>query len=320
MPPRSTPVRVAIVQAAPVCFDAAASIAKLADLAADAARRGARLVAVGETWLPGYPTWIDHAPSALLWDHGPTKDVFAAYRANSITVPGPFHERLSRLAASLRIALVIGCSERVDAGPGRGTLYNSLLTYDADGALVNHHRKLVPTFTERCIWGPGDTAGLRAADTIAGRVTSLVCWEHWMPLPRQVLHEAGEDIHVAVWPWVHERHQLASRQYAFEGRCFVLAVGQIQHGRDVPTPLEKRAGLSDHELLLRGGSAIIGPDAGYVTEPLLDAEGTILADLDPLAIDRESMTLDVTGHYHRPELLRVEVQPSARTVTRPAPN
>jgi predicted amidohydrolase len=314
-----SPLKVAVLQAAPVCFDAARSIEKLADLAADAARQGAKLVAVGETWLPGYPSWIDHSPGALIWGHPPTKDVFAAYRANSITVPGPMHDRLAQIARSLSITLVVGCSERVDEGPGRGTLYNTLLTYDADGSLVNHHRKLVPTFTERVIWGPGDTAGLRSAETAAGRISSLVCWEHWMPLPRQVLHESGELVHIAVWPWVHDRHQLASRQYAFEGRCFVLAVGQLQYGRDIPQELERQAGLEDDELILRGGSAIIAPDASYVTEPVLDREATIIAELDTLEPDRERMTLDVTGHYHRPELLRVQVQPCDRITTRPPP-
>jgi nitrilase len=122
----------------------------------------------------------------------------------------------------------VGVSERVDEGPGQGSLYNSLLTYDADGRLANHHRKLVPTFTERCVWGHGDQAGLRSVETAVGKVSALVCWEHWMPLPRQALHEQGETVHVAVWPTVHERHQIASRHYAFEGRTHVIAVGQIQ--------------------------------------------------------------------------------------------
>ncbi|MEM7622520.1 MAG: carbon-nitrogen hydrolase family protein [Planctomycetota bacterium] len=311
-------IRVGLVQAAPVCFDAEACIEKMADLASDAAKDGAKLVAVGETWLPGYPAWIDHSPGAMTWDNPATKAAYAAYRANSVAVPGPLHERLGRVARSLGVALVIGCSERVDEGPGRGTLYNTLLTYDADGALVNHHRKLVPTYTERVIWGPGDAAGLRSAETAAGRVSSLVCWEHWMPIPRQVLHESGELIHVAVWPWVHERHQIASRQYAFEGRCYVLALGQIQRGSDIPAGLD-RAGVDDDELILRGGSCVIAPDASFVVEPVMDEERVIVCEIEPDACDEEAMTLDVTGHYHRPELLGVWVDQGDRMTTQPPP-
>ena len=133
---------------------------------------------------------------------------------------------------------MMGVSERVDSGPGNGTLYNSLLTFDADGRLVNHHRKLVPTFTERLVWGQGGAEGLRSVDTAIGRIGGLVCWEHWMPLARQTLHVSGEWIHVAVWPTVHDMHQVASRHYAFEGRCFVLAAGQLMATSELPDDLE----------------------------------------------------------------------------------
>jgi predicted amidohydrolase len=141
---------------------------------------------------------------------------------DSVAVPGPTLDALGAMARASEITLVVGVTERVEGGPGRGTLYNSLLTLGPDGRLLNHHRKLVPTYTERLVWGTGDAEGLRAVDTPAGRVGGLVCWEHWMPLARQAMHESGEDVHVAVWPTAHEMHQVASRQYAFEGRCFVL--------------------------------------------------------------------------------------------------
>lgn len=312
--PNTTPVTAAILQARPRAT-IEESLTQLADLTADAARRGARLIAVGETFLPGYPAWIDSCPGAMLWDDAEAKSAFAAYRQNSITIPGPHHQKLAAIARQNKVVLVAGVSERVETGPGNRTLYNTLLTYDADGRLANHHRKLVPTFTERTIWGPGDAAGLRAVDTAVGRVSALVCWEHWMPLARQALHESGEFIHVAVWPWVHEKHQIASRQYAFEGRCYVLAVGQVMHAEDLPSGLQKAAGAP--EILLRGGSAFIGPDANYLTEPLMDEEDTILAELDPRRLDEEAMTLDVTGHYARPDVFNFGVNPGERTPDEP---
>ncbi|HVI82621.1 MAG TPA: carbon-nitrogen hydrolase family protein [Chthoniobacterales bacterium] len=297
-------VRVAIIQESPVWMDLGASLKKLARLMKAAAKKGARLVVVGETWLPGYPAWLDYCPGAALWDHAPTKTVFARLRQNSIAVPGAETRFLAKLTAELRVTLVIGVNEKVERGAGNGTLFNSLLTFGAKGELANRHRKLIPTYTERLVWGQGDGGGLESRSTPIGRIGGLICWEHWMPMARQALHLTGEHIHVAVWPTVHEMHQLASRHYAFEGRCFVLAAGLIMRAKDLPTELPPVPHLEGNEqaFVLRGGSAIIGPDGCYVVEPVFDREMTIIADVDLTAIDREKMTLDVSGHYNRPDV------------------
>src|SRR5258708_3762816 len=202
----SNRVSVAIAQSAPVFLDKRASLARALALIQQAAKRDAQLVAFGESWLAGYPAWLDVCPGAALWENASAKDVFARLRSNSIVVPGEEVNALSEAARDLKIAIVIGASERVDAGPGNGTLYNSLLTISEDGQLRNHHRKLVPTYTERLVWGNGDGRGLEAVHTSVGRVGGLICWEHWMPLARMAMHNSGEHIHVAVWPTVHELH------------------------------------------------------------------------------------------------------------------
>jgi len=302
--------RVAIVQSSPVFLDLDASLAKAIRLAEEAAKGQARLIAFGETWLPGYPAWLDHCTDVALWDHRPSKDVFARLRQNSLTVPGKEAETLAQIAGDLKVTLVIGANERVETGPGNGTLYNTLLTFTPDGQLANHHRKLVPTYTERLIWGQGDGRGLRSIATPAGRVGGLICWEHWMPLARQAMHIAGEHVHVAVWPTVHQMHQVASRHYAFEGRCFVLAAGMVMRVKDMPKELRLTPELdADPEsILLYGGSTIFGPDGKYVVEPLCDQEDIIIADLDLDALDRERMTLDVSGHYNRSDLFTFKVE------------
>jgi nitrilase len=302
--PESQTFRVAIAQFAPIYLDKAASVARAIQIVQDAKKRGAELVAFGETWLPGYPAWLDVCPNVGLWDHLPTKQVFARLRHNSITIPGPEVAALCEAAGDLKINLVMGVNERVDAGPGNGTLYNSLLMITPEAELANHHRKLVPTHTERLIWGHGDGQGLSSMKTKVGRIGGLICWEHWMPLARMAMHNSGEHIHVAVWPTVHDLHQLCSRHYAFEGRCFVLAVGLMMSVRDLPSELQagtnmrKRSG----EWLERGGSAMIAPDSRYIVEPVFDREELIVADLNLGEIDQEFLTLDVSGHYSRPDV------------------
>lgn len=127
-----------------------------------------------------------------------------------------------------------------------------------------------------------------------------------MPLARQAMHESGEHIHVALWPTVHDLHQLASRHYAVEGRCFVLAVGLIMPAKDLPAELPSN--LAPEALALRGGSAVIAPDGSYVVEPCFEVEKLIFADLDLTAIERERMTLDVSGHYARPDVFNFGVK------------
>ncbi|GAC1446805.1 MAG: carbon-nitrogen hydrolase family protein [Pyrinomonadaceae bacterium] len=299
---------VGVVQARPIAFDLAGSLKKAIELIEQAAQRGAKLLTFGETWLPGYPAWLDYSPEAALWNHQPTKEVFARMRQSSVVVPGTETRMLGEAAADFGVVVVIGLNERVETGAGNGTLYNSLLTFGANGKRLNHHRKLVPTYTERLVWGAGDGAGLESVETSVGRVGGLICWEHWMPLTRQVLHVSGEQIHIAMWPTVHEMHQIASRHYAFEGRCFVLAAGLIMPVKDLPAELAlaSELGTQPEQLILRGGSAIIGPDGQYVVEPVYDVETILIAEIDLAKIDQEKMTLDVSGHYHRPDIFELK--------------
>ncbi|MGH7472306.1 MAG: carbon-nitrogen hydrolase family protein [Longimicrobiales bacterium] len=273
---------------------------------AEAAARGANLIAFAETWLPGYPAWLDVCPAISLWDHAPTKAVFRRFFEQSITVPGTATEQLSRAAAQAGITVVLGAVERA-TGPTQATLYNTLLTFGPDGSLLNHHRKLMPTHTERLVWGLGDARGVRTVETAAGRVGGLICWEHWMPLARQALHEAGEDIHVAAWPQVKEMNLVASRHYAFEGRCFVLCAGALLRGRELPPELTPDPTLvpAPDSWVLRGGSCIIGPDGVLLAGPVYEQSTILYADIDRGRITEESLTLDVTGHYARPDCFRL---------------
>ncbi|MGH7655216.1 MAG: carbon-nitrogen hydrolase family protein [Gemmatimonadaceae bacterium] len=309
-------LRVAIVQAE-VPSGLADGLLRTEALVRDAAAKGARLVVFPEAWLSGYPAWLDVCRDAAIWDHAPVKKVFSRMVENAVAVPGIAHDALARIARESGLTLVVGMSERVDAGPGMGTLYNSVCTYGSDGTLLNHHRKLMATYSERMVWGHGDAQGLRAvaaAGDQSVRIGALICWEHWMPLARQAMHESGEDVHVALWPTAHEMHQVASRHYAFEGRCFVLAAGSLMRASELPPELEPHPDRvsSGDQWVLRGGSAIIGPDGGYLAGPVYDEATILVADLDLGRVQEERLTLDVTGHYSRADVFEFRIASRAR--------
>ena len=306
-------VRVTIVQAE-VSPTLRKGLERTSALTAEAVAQGAELVVFPETWLPGYPIWLDVCRDVALWDHAPVKAVFARHADESVDVDGESGAALARIARDNRVTIVVGVTERVSQGPGRGTLFNTLLTYGADGRLVNHHRKLVPTYTERMVWGYGDADGLRAVATPVGRVGGLVCWEHWMPLARHALHESGEDVHVAAWPTVHEMNVIACRQYAFEGRCFVLATGSLMRASALPIELEAHPDrVADANVwVLRGGSCVIAPDGQFIVPPLYETQALLHADLDLGMVRREQMSLDVAGHYSRPDSFNFSVNTNRR--------
>jgi len=321
MPPQ--PCRLAVVQHPPVFLNLAGSVERAVALIRDALAHGAQCIVFPETWLPGYPVWLDDAPTAGLWDYAPAQALYQVLSDNAITVPGPELETLRTLAREGAATIVMGAHERVG-----GTLYNTMLLVGADGG-YRLHRKVMPTYTERLIWGMGDGSTLEAIDTPFGRIGGLICWEHWMPLARAAMHAQRETIHVAQWPGVKDLHLLASRHYAFEGQCFVavagavLTRGEMLAGFDslglgahpARTVLEAIPGTDD-TVLLRGGSAIVAPDTSYVAGPAPAAATTLYADLDLGSITRGHLTLDVDGHYARPDLFQLTVndrrQPTVR--------
>jgi predicted amidohydrolase len=298
---------VAVAQATPVVLDRTASVQKACEWIREAGRRGARLLAFPETWIPCYPLWCD-AGTFGKWQHEPSKKLHARLARNSIEIPSPETEKLCRAARQAQVAVVIGANER---DPHSGSLYNTLLFISLDGTLRGRHRKLVPTFGERLVWGYGDAAGLRSYDFDGVGVGGLVCWEHWMPLARHVLHASGEQVHVAAWPHCHETYQLASRHYAFEGRAFVLVAAAFLQKSDLPPDFELAEDFRQAPaVLLNGGSAVIAPDATYVVEPIFGREELLVTEIELDRIAEEKLTLDVGGHYGRPDLFDLRVRRS----------
>ena len=302
-------IKLAVIQHSPVYLNLQKSLEKSIDLTQQAARQGAKVIVFGETWLSGYPAWLDYCGDAALWDYKPAKEAFSQLYRNSLQIPGPETKRLCQAAKENQIVICIGANEIAKGGKASGTVFNTLLTINEKGEIANHHRKLMPTYTEKLIYGMGDGMGLNSVETAYGRINGLICWEHWMPLARQAMHDSDEHIHVAVWPTVHEMHQIACRQYAFEGRCFVVAAGQVMKTSDLPPGLGLPATLKENpdKLILNGGSCIIGPDGKYLAPPVFDKETILYQDIDIDEIYKEKMTLDVSGHYQRHDIFTLSV-------------
>ena len=194
--------------------------------------------------------------------------------------------------------------------PGRpGTLYNTLLYHDPEGALALHHRKLVPTNHERLVWGQGDGRGLRAIETGLGRMGGLICWENYMPLARFSLYESGVEIYVASTADDSEEWQATLVHIARESRAFVLAPGHFQRAAAYPADFPLLDELAGVDVIGRGGSAILAPDGDYLAGPMYDEEGILYAELDPDVLLQARQRFDPAGHYHRPDVLRLTVSP-----------
>jgi len=296
-------ITVAMAQAIPAVLNREAAVEKACAWILEAGRRGASILAFPETWLPVYPFWCD-AGTFSAWGHEGAKRLQARLTRESIVVPSTDTDRIAHAAGEANCAVVLGANER---GPS-GTLYNTMLVFSELGELVGHHRKLVPTFGERLVWGHGDAAGIRTYEVAEVKLGGLICWENWMPLPRQVLHAEGEQVHVALWPHVKETHQLATRHYAFEGRAYVLAPGMFLPKAAMPHDFELPGDVAPlPDPILPGGSCIAGPDGSWVVEPQFGREDLVMAELDLSRLDEERLVLDTGGHYSRPDLFQLSV-------------
>ena len=315
LPHTTNPFKAAVIQQPPVFLNLKESVEKACALIEQAAGQGANVIAFPETWLPGYPVWLDFSPNAALWDHPPAKALYRLLVENAVTIPGKHLKRLLAVAQKTGTYVIMGVHEHLG-----GTLYNTTIYIARDGKEFQLHRKLLPTYTERMVWGRGDGSTLNVLETAYGNLGGLICWEHWMPLARAAMHAKYETVHVAQWPAAKELHQLASRHYAFEGQCFVivascvLSKGQAIAGfHSLGQPhsealelLEAMPGGKD-DLVLKGGSAVIAPDSSYIKGPVYDEPCILYAEIQPGRIAEGHLSLDTQGHYSRPDVFHLEV-------------
>src|SRR5579885_291772 len=299
---------------APVFLDTKATVGKACSLIAEAAQNGAKLIAFPESYVPGFPLWA--AVQAPIHNH----DFFKRFAAESVEVPGPEVLELCNAAREHEIVVSIGISER--APVSIGCLWNSNLMIGADGTILNHHRKLMPTFYEKLIWAAGDGAGLRVNDTSIGKIGMLICGENTNPLARYSLIAQGEQVHVSsyppVWPTRPSnqpgRYDLASAiriragAHSFEGKVFNVVSSAFL---DKAT-LERMNGLdrAARETLEQSPQAVslvIGPSGEVISDTMCESEGLLYQEIDVSLCVEPKQFHDIVGYYNRFDVFDLQV-------------
>jgi nitrilase len=259
-----------------------------------------------EAFIPGYPAWIWRLRPG--GDMGLAEKLHAALLANAVTIGTDQLAPLCEAARTHEVTIVCGMHERAGNG-SRGTLYNTVVTIGPDGTLLNVHRKLMPTNPERMVWGMGDASGLKPVDTPVGRVGALICWENYMPLVRYALYAQGVDIYVAPTYDAGDRWIATMQHIAREGGCYVLGSGCAFKASDLPATFPDRDRLYPNadEWINAGDSVIVAPGGKIVAGPLRNEQGVLTAEIDDSLIGSARRSLDVVGHYARPDIFQLQV-------------
>jgi nitrilase len=299
-------IRVAVVQRPPVFLDRSATLADAVAAVHEAAGREARLVVFPEAFVPGYPAWmwrLRPGPDMAL-----TERLYAQLHANSVSLAADDLAPLRQAAREREVVVVCGVHER-DTEFSGSTLYNTVVLIGADGALLNRHRKLMPTNPERMVWGSGDAAGLKTVATPCGRIGTLICWESYMPLARYSLYAQGMEVYVTPTYDSGDRTVATMQHIAREGGCWVVSCGAAFQARDLPDSLPGKAELfrNPDEWVNPGDSVVVAPGGKIAAGPLHEERGILYAQMDLERVGMARRSLDVAGHYARPDLFQLHV-------------
>src|SRR5262245_13702159 len=296
-------VKIAAVQAAYVLMDQKATLSKSIALLEEAAADGAEIVVFPEVFVPGTPIWIDSVP---IWDGD--ADWYAMLVDQAVVVPGPVTEALGAAARATGTYVVMGVEEREPHG---STIYNTTLYLGPDGALLGKHRKLMPTGSERTVWGMGDGSTLPVIDTPYGRLSGLTCWENYMPLARFHLYAQGVDIWTAPTLAPGDAWVATMRHLAREGRCYVVGVNPCLHVDQIPAEFPHRDRLwarEQHgEWVEEGNAVIVSPGGEILAGPAREEETILIAEADLTEVRASRRLFDPTGHYNRPDVFQLTV-------------
>jgi nitrilase len=305
-------VRAAVVQAAPVSFDREFTLAKVRQLTQAAAARGAKLTVFPEAFVSAYPRGMTFG--AVIGNRSPEgREWYRRYWDSSIDVPGEAVDVLADIARESATYLVIGVVER-----DGGTLYCTVLFFTPNGDYLGKHRKLVPTASERLVWGMGDGSTMPVFDTEVGKLGAAICWESYMPLYRTSLYAKGIQLYVAPTADSRESWVASMRHIALEGRCFVLSSNQFARRGDYPSDYPGGLPSDPEAIVTRGGSCIVNPLGEVIAGPVYDQDAILTADIDLGDVVRGKFDLDTVGHYARPDVFELVVNERPATGVRVA--
>jgi nitrilase len=294
-------VRAVVVQAAPIAFSRERTVEKVRALTNDAARQGAKLVVFPEAFISAYPRGLNFG--AVVGSRTPEgREEYRRYWESAVDVPGPAMDTLAEIAAHNQVYLVMGVIER-----DGGTLYCTVLFFAPDGRYLGKHRKLMPTASERLVWGFGDGSTLPVFETDIGRLGAVICWENYMSLLRMAMYAKGIQLYCAPTADGRDTWIATMQHIALGGRCFVLSCNQFARRSDYPENYPTPFGDEPDTVLSRGGSCIINPLGQIIAGPNFTEECILTADLDMDEIARGKYDFDVVGHYARPDVFRLHV-------------
>lgn len=298
--------KLAVVQKTPEFLDKAASISSAVESVNEAAATGADIVVFTETFIPGYPAWIWRLRPGVDWTV--SEELHRRLLSSAVNMETDDLAPLSQAARKHNVTLICGIEE-IDGKLSRSTLYNSVVIIGADGTLLNKHRKLMPTNPERMVWGFGDATGLKVVETAAGRISTLLCWENFMPLARYALYAQGVEIYIAPTYDSGDNWVGTLQHIAREGRCFVVGCGNLMRAVDLPEDFPEKSDLypDAEEWINPGDSIVIAPDGEIVSGPMRKEAGILYCEIDLQQVGIARRTLDVAGHYARPDIFRLHV-------------
>lgn len=302
-------MRVASAQLAPVYLDRDATLEKATKAITEAGNENAALLAFPETFVPGYPSWADYT-HASYFNHPDQKTAWSRYLKASVDIGAGHLDGVVAAVSETGTFTYLGVVERA---PSNGSVYAALVAIDPLKGIVSVHRKLKPTFGERLMWADGDGAGLVAHQLGEVKVSGLNCWENWMPLARTAMYSQGTQVHVAAWPGSPATSHDISRFIALEGRVFVVSAGAVLKAEHIPDDFVLKAQMVEEgDSFSSGGAIIVAPDGSVLAEGVEGEEGLIYADLDLEMVNAERQNFDPTGHYSRPDVLRLMVNRQRR--------
>ena len=257
--------------------------------------------------MPGYPFWLSFTEGAK-FDDSLQKEIFSVYHKNAIDIDGGDLHEIQKTCFNQSIACYLGCIEKSKERSGY-TLYCSLVYINKLGEIKSVHRKLVPTYEERLVWGNGDGNGLKTHELEEFIVGGLNCWENWMPLSRTALYAQGENLHVAVWPGSDYNTKDITRFIARESRSYVISASSILNIEEIDPKIPGYDIILKNApaILANGGSCIAKPNGDWLIEPMINQKALIFAALDVSKIAKERQNFDPVGHYSRPDVLSINL-------------